>query len=87
MLSKLILIRNSIGLHARPVFQLATAALDYQSDIQIRHRGYSANVKNSARVLALGVNNGEVIELTVEGIDEESAYDNILRVFDEINQQ
>ena len=87
MLSKWILIRNSVGLHARPVCQLATAASDYQSDIRVSHRGLSADAKNSARLLALGVNTGEIINLVVDGIDEDAAFEHINRIFDDINCQ
>ena len=87
MLSKWILIRNSVGLHARPVCQLANAASDYESDIRICHRGLSADAKNSARLLALGVNTGEVINLIVDGADEDAAFQRISSVFADINRQ
>lgn len=87
MLSKWILIRNSVGLHARPVFQLATAASDYESDIRICHHGLTADTKNSARLLALGINTGEVVHLIVDGIDEAPAFERISSIFNEINKQ
>lgn len=87
MLSKWILIRNSVGLHARPVSLLAAAAANYQSNIRIRHRDLSADMKNSARILALGINTGEMVELTVDGCDEMEAFEKINVIFDEINKQ
>ena len=85
MLSKWIVVRNSVGLHARPVSRLAAAAADYKSDIRIRHREYTVDAKNSARILALGVNTGELVELTVDGCDEAAAFEMISGIFNEIN--
>lgn len=87
MLSKWIKIRNSVGLHARPVSQLAAAAANYRSKVQIRYGGLQADVKNSARILAMGINAGEVVELVIDGEDEIAAFAQINDVFDEINSQ
>jgi phosphotransferase system HPr (HPr) family protein len=46
MLSKMIQIDNSIGLHARPAAMLATEAVKYQSETFIRLGTYFADLKN-----------------------------------------
>jgi phosphocarrier protein len=85
MLSKMIEIRNTIGLHARPAAMLAAKAAKYRSSIRIRQGRYSADVKNSVRVLAMAINAGDTIELIVSGTDEETAFDQVNKLFDRIN--
>lgn len=86
MITTKILIQNTIGLHARPVVQLSNVANNYSSDIILSYHGVKANVKNSVRLLALGINSGETIELFINGVDEAPAFEGVMSVFEDINQ-
>ena len=85
MLSKLIAIHNPIGLHARPATMLAAEASKYESSVRIHQGEYSADVKNSVKVLAMAINAGDTIDLVVSGSDEETAFERVNEVFDRIN--
>lgn len=85
MLSKKIMIRNHIGLHARPAAMIANEALKLHSQVLLRNGHLAADAKNSARVLALAVNCGDCVELMVSGDDEADALQAMSRVFDLIN--
>lgn len=85
MISKTILICNNIGLHARPAAMIAAEASRMDSRILLRCKGLIADAKNSARILAMAVGNGDRVEVTVCGVDEENAMSCMTRLFDEIN--
>lgn len=85
MLTKTIQIRNAIGLHARPAAMIAAEAAHMDSRILLRCGPLVADAKNSARILAMAVGNGDQVEVTVCGADEENAMSCMTRLFDEIN--
>ena len=80
-------ITNRVGLHARPARLLVQTAAQYQSQIQLRHGGKSANAKSILSVLQLGAVMGDSLVLHAEGEDAEKALDALtnlaLRKFDE----
>ncbi|MDZ7838714.1 MAG: HPr family phosphocarrier protein [Actinomycetota bacterium] len=69
-------VKNSEGLHARPASRLVELCHRYSSDIYLSFNGIRANAKNITEVLSLGVENGEVIGVSISGEDEQ-----------EVNQQ
>lgn len=66
-------VQNPIGLHARPASALIMMSRAWQSEIIIEKGQYTANPKSLLSVLALNVNQGDRIRITVEGLDEEEA--------------
>lgn len=85
MIIKEIEVKNRVGLHARPVSIIAAEASKFQSDIQIRHRNVTVNAKSTIKLLALGINSGECIELCISGQDENKAFERLNSIFDSIN--
>ena len=73
-------IRNPTGLHTRPGTQFVRLAKTFQSDIQIKKNDQSANAKSLVKLLKIGISQGDVIELSTEGVDEEQAM-NALKVY------
>ena len=65
------------GIHARPAGLLVKKAASFKSNIKILHeqRGSEADLKRLMAVMALGVNKGDRIGLSVDGEDEEEAAD------------
>ena len=66
-------VKEAVGIHARPASQLVTAAKLYQSKITIDKMGKKADVKSIISLMALGVKCGERIIFSIEGDDEEIA--------------
>ena len=77
-------VKNEEGLHARPAGILAKEAKKYESVITVTNeKGKSADVTKLIRVMSLGVKNGQNVTVTVEGPDEETAFEEVKVFFEE----
>ena len=75
-------IRDSMGLHARPVGIMVKAAAPYKTTaVTITHSGKSADGKRMFSILGLQVSQGETITVTVEGEKEQELADTIRGIF------
>ncbi len=63
-------IKDEIGIHARPAGAIAKKSKEFESEITINYDGQSASVKRVMAVMALGIKHGEKVSFTVEGTDE-----------------
>jgi phosphocarrier protein HPr len=68
-----LLIRNKVGLHARPAALFVQTAAGFKSDITVRKGEARANAKSILHILALGVGEGSEVTVTAEGADAEGA--------------
>lgn len=68
-------ITDPMGLHARPAGLLVKKAASFQSNITVKNVGTGKKVdaKRIMGVMSLGVKQGNEIELSIEGDDEENA--------------
>jgi phosphocarrier protein len=73
VIEKEVIIRNEVGLHARPAAEFVEVARRFDCDITILCNGNVANAKSMLRVLALGIKKGTVIKLVTDGADEDEA--------------
>ena len=64
------IIKDDIGIHARPAGQLVNLAKSYQSDIKIKKNDVSVNLKSVLKVLGLAVKKDHEIIIEIEGEDE-----------------
>lgn len=72
------IIKDEMGLHARPVGALAKAAAAYRTtNFTISHNGKSVDGKRMFAVLGLQVNKGETISITIDGEEEQELADKI----------
>ena len=67
------IIKDKFGLHARPTGILVKEARAYQSKIQLSCNGKTAEATQLLAVMAMGVQCGCELVITVEGPDEEEA--------------
>lgn len=77
MKTKTIRIQLESGLEARPVALLVQEASKYDSKIYVNARGKKVNAKSIMGMMTLGLDNGDELEITAEGEDEELAVENI----------
>lgn len=77
-------IKDEVGIHARPAGLLAKEAKKYASVITIAKGDKSAVATKLMAVMSLGVKCGEEVTVSVEGDDEDSAFDGI-KAFIEAN--
>lgn len=61
------------GLEARPIALLVQEASKYESKIYIQSGGKRVNAKSIMGVMSLGLDNGEQLEVSAEGADEQDA--------------
>lgn len=79
MIKRSIRINLESGLEARPVALLVQEASRYESTIYIQSGDRRVNAKSIMGMMSLGLDNGEKLEVSAEGIDEQAAVDGIER--------
>ncbi len=77
MTKKNIQIRLKGGLEARPVALLVQEASKYESRIYIQSGDKRVNAKSIMGMMSLGLDNGEKLEISAEGSDEQEAVEGI----------
>jgi phosphocarrier protein FPr len=68
-------INNPTGLHARPAKIFVATAKKFKSDIRVQHGEKKANAKSMISMLTLGVESGSEIHISIDGADEDAAYE------------
>lgn len=66
-------IKDSLGIHARPAGLLVAEAKKYKSSVMIEAKGKKADAKRIFAVMSLGVKCGDSITVLCEGEDAEAA--------------
>ncbi len=77
------IIRDPVGIHARPAGLLVKQAAEFQSSITINGNGKSADAKKLIKLMSLGIKQGMEITCQVEGEDEETACEAMKNFFNE----
>mgnify|MGYP003966506213 FL=1 len=84
-----VLIRHSLGLHARPSIKFTSLAKKFFSDIRIKKGDQShwVNAKSIIKVMGLKIPSGKELQIQADGIDADNAVksliDLVLNNFDE----
>lgn len=66
-------IRDEIGVHARPAGMLVKQAKSFQSACRIHAGGKSADLTRLFQVIGMGIEQGTEVRVTAEGPDEDAA--------------
>jgi phosphocarrier protein HPr len=77
------LIKDKIGIHARPAGLLVKMAQKYESKVTIESKGNSSDAKKLMAVLSMGIKCGDEVIMTIEGNDEEQVYKELNKFFSE----
>ncbi|MDO5575073.1 MAG: HPr family phosphocarrier protein [bacterium] len=77
MIQKPISIQLENGLEARPVAVLVQVASQYDSVIYIEAEGKRVNAKSIMGMMSLGMANGEILNVSADGTDEQAAMEGI----------
>ena len=80
MISRDITIINKLGLHARAASKLVNCAGQFESEVLIDKQGDKVNAKSIMGVMMLAASKGTEIRLDVDGRDEESCMDAIVKL-------
>ncbi len=82
MISRNVIIQNSVGLHARPATFFIQKANSYKSSIWVEKEDRRVNAKSLLGVLSLGIVKGMSITLIADGTDETEALDGLCELID-----
>ena len=66
-------ITDPVGIHARPAGNLVKVIKEFASAVTISGNGKTVDAKKLMSVMTLGIRQGQEVELTFEGPDEETA--------------
>lgn len=83
MITKTMTIKLKSGLEARPVALLVQVASQYESSIYVESEDKKINAKSIMGMMSLGLDTGENITVTANGIDEEAAIKHIEKYLNE----
>lgn len=75
------IIKDQLGIHARPAGLLVKKAGMFNSDITLMKDGKAADLKKIFGIMGLGVKQGNEIIVKITGEDEEEAYHAIQEFF------
>ncbi len=75
-------IKDEVGIHARPAGLLVKEAKKYESKIQIVKDAKSVEASKLMALMGLGVKCGDTVEVVVEGSDEDAAFEGIQTFFE-----
>ena len=73
MTKKTIIIELASGLEARPVAMLVQIASQFDSQIYLETQNVRVNAKSIMGMMTLGLNAGEAVTVSADGVDEEKA--------------
>lgn len=77
------IIKDKIGLHARPAGLLAASAKRFDCEIIVRCGEKEASCKRLLSLMSLGATSGSVLHFSFEGNDEKEALEKISEVLNE----
>lgn len=80
MLEQSVEIINKLGLHARAAAKFVTLASRFDSEVQLSCNGNQVNGKSIMGVMMLAAGKGSVVQLQVDGPDEEQASQALLEL-------
>lgn len=71
------LVKDGLGIHARPAGMLVKEAKKYESRIMLSIDGKKAEATKVMAVMGLCVKCGQIVDVEISGPDEDSAYEGI----------
>ena len=77
-----VMVKNQVGLHARPATFFIQKANEFKSSIWIEQEERSVNAKSLLGILSLGIVGGTGIKVIADGADERAAVDALVELVD-----
>ena len=71
-----------MGLHARPAGLLVKTAGEFSSEITVSKGEKSADAKKLFALMGLGIKCGDTVAVSIQGDDEDNAYDTVKSFFE-----
>ncbi len=81
MFTKIATIHNELGIHVRPSGLIIQETRSYSGVITLKSKGLEMQLNSIMDLLALGLVNGDEVEISVNGVDEESYCQKLVDLF------
>jgi len=82
MFVKEVMVKNQVGLHARPATFFIQKANEFKSSIWIEKEERRVNAKSLLGILSLGIVGGTNIKVIADGADEKAAVEALVELVD-----
>jgi len=76
------MINDELGIHARPAGQLVKEAKKFKSSIVLKKGEKEAAANLLLKIMSMGVKKGDNVFITIEGEDEEAAFEAMQNFFE-----
>ena len=76
-------VKDRVGIHARPAGLLVKLVKDFKSEVYIEKEGRHIKADRLIAVMNMGIKQGDTVTVSIEGTDEEEAYNAIYSFFNE----
>ena len=80
MFVKEVMVKNQVGLHARPATFFIQKANEFKSSIWIEKEERRVNAKSLLGILSLGIVGGTAIRIIADGNDEQAAVEALVEL-------
>ena len=75
-------VKDELGIHARPAGMLVKEVKNFQSKVTLEKDGKTVDASRLMAVMGMGVKKDMTVNVTVEGEDEDAAFDAIKAFFE-----
>ena len=79
--SRVVVVTNRAGLHARAAVLIAQTVRQFQSKVELQKTHQSVEAKDVMQILMLGAEEGTELVLQADGLDAEQAVDAVAQLF------
>jgi len=83
MIKATLTISNKLGLHARASAKLTKLAGSFQSEVSMSRNDRRVNAKSIMGVMMLAAGIGSIVEIEIDGPDEQAAMDAIIALIND----
>ena len=75
-------VKDELGIHARPAGMLVKEVKNFKSKVTLEKDGKVIDATRLMVVMSMGVKKDQTVTITVEGADEDAAYDALKSFFE-----
>ena len=75
-------VKDELGIHARPAGMLVKEVKNFKSKVTLEKDGKVIAATRLMAVMSMGVKKDQTVTITVEGADEDAAYDALKSFFE-----
>ena len=75
-------VKDELGIHARAAGMLVKEVKNFQSKVMLEKDGKTVDASRLMAVMSMGVKQGQTVTITVEGEDEDAAYEAVKAFFE-----